>query len=276
MNFFITRARHRLRPLAVVVLLGTALTVGLAPARPVQAGSAGSHTAATDTLVVAVPSDLQNLDPTLSSADVYTQEMLTNIYAWLIDYKVENKGGQLLGNPNQFVGGLAQSWDVLNHGTVIRFHLRPNAKFSNGDPVNADAVKFTYDRIYDQNGVTPFLLSMAAVPKKDHVVKVDNLTVDFHVDTPNTLLFGNMAQFGHSILDPNVVKPHMTKSDPYAHTWLSTHTTGTETGPYVLQSWQPGSQWVLAANPNYYGSQPKIKKIIFKIIPDASTRLALL
>jgi peptide/nickel transport system substrate-binding protein len=268
---------HRVGKLIAAIILASSLAVGLTPAQnTVHAGSAQSHQSATDTLVVAVPSDLQNLDPTLSSGDVPTQEMLTNIYAWLIDYKVVSRGGQLLGDPNQFVGGLAKSWDVLDHGKVIRFHLRPNAKFANGDPVNADAVKFTYDRIYDQNGVTPFLLSMAAVPKKDHVVKVDNLTVDFHVDTPNTLLFGNMAQFGHSILDPKVVQPHMTASDPYAHTWLSTHTSGTETGPYVLQSWQPGSQWVLTANPNYYGPQPKIKKIIFKIIPDPSTRLALL
>jgi peptide/nickel transport system substrate-binding protein len=44
----------------------------------------------------------------------------------------------------------------------------------------------------------------------------------------------------------------------------------------MLQSWQPGSQWVLVANPNYFGPAPKIKKIIFKVIPDASTRLALL
>jgi peptide/nickel transport system substrate-binding protein len=202
--------------------------------------------------------------------------MLTNIYAWLIDYKVVNKGGQLLGDPNHFVGGLAQSWEILKGGKVIRFHLRPNAKFANGDPVNADAVKFTYDRLYGQNGVTPFLLAMAAVPDKKHVVKVNDTTVDFLVDKPNSLLFGNMAQFGHSILDPKVVKAHETASDPYAHNWLSTHTSGTETGPYMLQSWQPGSQWVLVANPNYFGPQPKIKKIIFKVIPDASTRLALL
>jgi peptide/nickel transport system substrate-binding protein len=44
----------------------------------------------------------------------------------------------------------------------------------------------------------------------------------------------------------------------------------------VLQSWQHGSQWVLAKNPSYYGQKPKVDRVIFKIIPNASSRLALL
>ena len=44
----------------------------------------------------------------------------------------------------------------------------------------------------------------------------------------------------------------------------------------MLDSWQHGSQWVLKANPNYYGQKPKVDKVIFKIIPNASSRLALL
>ena len=261
----------------MAVVLGLGLATGLAPTQNrALAGNTLAPTAAKDTLVVAMPSDMQNLDPTLSSADIPTQEMLTNIYKWLLDYKLITKNGQLFGDPNHFVGGIASSFKLLHGGKVLRFYLRHNARFANGDAITSDAVKFTYDRLFDQNGVTPFLLNMAAVPKKDHVVVIDKYTVDFHMDKPNRLIYGNMGQFGHSILDPKVVKPHETASDPYAHDWLATHTTGTETGPYVLQSWQPGNQWVFAANPNYYGAQPKLTKIIFKVIPDPSTRLALL
>ena len=72
--------------------------------------AAGSQNADTETLIVAVPSDIQNLDPTLSSADVVTQGLLTNVYDWLIDYKVVKRGGLPYGSPNQFVGGIAQSF----------------------------------------------------------------------------------------------------------------------------------------------------------------------
>jgi len=227
------------------------------------------------TLIVAVGTDMVNLDPTLSSADTVTQEMLTNVYDWLIDYKVDtDANGAMTAEPSGFVGALAESYEWNADGTAITFHLRDGLKFSNGDPLDANAVKFTYDRLYDQNGVTPFLMSMAAVPAKDHVTVVDPLTVQIKVDTPNTLLLGNMAQFGHSILNPKVVQPHMTADDPYADNWLKTNTAGTEQGPFMLDSWTPGDSWVLVPNPNYWGEQPKMKKIIFKVIPDASARLA--
>lgn len=238
-------------------------------------GSASRDQDAKTTLIVAVSSDIQNLDPTLSSADTFTQETLTNLYDWLIDYQVTDQAdGTKTSDPSAFVGALAEKYEWSADGKKITFTLREGLKFSNGDPLNAQAVKFTYDRIYDQNGVTPFLMSMAAVPTKDHVVAVDDRTIEITVDTPNTLLLGNMAQFGHSILNPNVVQPHMTADDPYAHEWLKANTAGTEQGPFKLESWEPGNQWVLVRNENYWGEAPKLERIIFKIIPDASSRLA--
>lgn len=229
---------------------------------------------ASDTLVVAVASDIQNLDPTLSSADVPTQEFLTNVYDWLIDYKVTTENGKQIGDPNQFVGALASDFAWNADKTKVTFTLRQGLKFSSGDALDGEAVKFTYDRIFDQNGVTAALTQMAAVPDKNHVKMVGANTIEFDLTKANTLLFGNMAQFGHSILDPKIVKAHETAQDPYAHDWLKAHTQGTEQGAFMLKSWEPGNQWVLVPNPNYYGEKPKLSQVIFKVIPDASSRLA--
>ncbi|WP_176086449.1 ABC transporter substrate-binding protein [Martelella sp. HB161492] len=253
-----------LRP--TIAALTAALSLGVAHTALAQSNP--------NILVVAVPSDIQNLDPTLSSGDIITQEMLTNVYDWLVDYKTTDTDGTITSDPSGFVGGLAKSFDWSDDGKVLTFHLRDGMKFSNGDPLDAEAVKFTYDRIFDQGGVTAALTKMAAVPDKDHVKVIDPLTVEFDVDTPNTLLLGNMAQFGHSILNPKVVEPHMTADDPYAHDWLKTHTEGSEQGPYKLAQWTPGDSWVLDRNDNYWGEAPKIQRIIFKIIPDPSSRLA--
>jgi len=258
-----------------LALAAVAVAAVITIASGAAATTGHARSAASSQLIVAVPSDIQNLDPTLSSADTFTQELLTNVYSWLIDYKRVNIGGKQFGSPNQFVGGIAKSYSWNPSHTVVTFHLRPGLKFSNGDPLNAAAVKFTYDRIFGQNGVTAALTQMAAVKNKNSVTVVNPTTVQFHLAKANTLLFGNMAQFGHSILDPKVVQPHETKSDPYAHNWLSTHV-GAASGPYNLQSWQPGNQWVLTANPNWYGPKPKIQTIIFKVIPNASSRLSLL
>src|SRR5262245_23202650 len=244
--------------------VGLGLVLAAAASAAAFAGSSGQTATAsknatdTKTLIVAVPSDIQNLDPTLSSADVVTQELLTNVYDWLIDYKVVQQGGLPYGSPNQFVGGLAQSYSWNKNHTVVTFHLRKGLKFANGDPLDASAVKYTYDRIFGQNGVTAALTSMAAVKGATSIKVVNPTTVQFTLSKANNLLFGNMAQFGHSILDPKVVQPHETAKDPYAHDWLSTNIGGGAQGPFVLDSWQHGSQWVLKKNPNYYGTKPKV------------------
>jgi peptide/nickel transport system substrate-binding protein len=228
-----------------------------------------------ETLIVAVPGDMQNLDPTLSSGDIVTQEMLTNVYEWLIDYEVVDQAdGTKTAESTSFVGAIAEKFEWSDDGSKVTFTLRPDLKFSNGDPLTAEAVKFTFDRLFGQGGVTVGNMAMAAVPDADHIQIVDERTIEMTLDTPNTLLFGNMAQFGNSILNPNVVEPHMTADDPYAHEWLKAHTEGTEQGPFRLESWEPGNQWVLARNENYWGEAPRLARIIFKVIPDPSSRLA--
>ncbi|HEV3311012.1 MAG TPA: ABC transporter substrate-binding protein, partial [Chloroflexota bacterium] len=237
--------------------------------------------ASKSTLVVASPSDLVNLDPTTSSGDIYTQTTFTNMYSWLIDYKLGKSKGQQVGEANAFVGAIAKSFKIRHHyhgfPEVVQFFIRHGLKFANGDPLNADAVKFTYDRVFAQGGVTPFLLStLSGIPNSGQIDEVNKYEVDFEMSVANKLLFGNMAQFGHSILDPVVIKAHET-GDPYADKWLAAgNTGGGESGPYVLASWAPGNQWVLRANPHFYGPKPSIKTIIEKVVPDASTRLALL
>ena len=138
------KTRQRTRRRTWVVGLGLAL-VAATVAAAAFAGSTGNRSAArkavdTKTLVVAVSSDIQNLDPTLSSADVSTQELLTNVYDWLIDYKVVTQGGKQYGSPNQFVGGLAQSFSWNKAHTVVTFHLRKGLEFANGDPIHVSRV----------------------------------------------------------------------------------------------------------------------------------------
>ena len=61
------------------------------------------------TLVVAVSRDLQNIDPTMTTGNIFTWEFLTNVYDWLIDYEVVDVGGgKLVGDSTSFIGGLAE------------------------------------------------------------------------------------------------------------------------------------------------------------------------
>ena len=261
-------ARLRLALGLVLVLFAA----GLGPAP-----RAGAAPDANQTLVVAVSRDMQNLDPTNASSDGFTLETLTNIYSWLITYKlVRQPDDRIIDSPNEFTGDLAESFRFTDGGKKLVVTLRRGLKFSNGDPLDANAVKFTYDRLFDQGATTAALTKMAKVMGKDSVRVVDDRAVEFAVADPNPLLLGNMSQYGHSILNPNVVRPHMTAADPSAHEWLKSNTKGTETGPYLLESWQPGVEFVFARNPNFWGRPPRISRVVLRIVPDPSTRLALL
>jgi peptide/nickel transport system substrate-binding protein len=279
---------------ALAVLMAIALVPGVSAVGARGAHNSGAQSFATlyrelrplaaskSTLVVASPSDLVNLDPTTSSGDVTTQRTFGAMYSWLIDYKLGTQNGQPIGEPNKFVGAIAKSFKIRHHyrgfPEVVQFFIRHGLKFANGDPLNADAVKFTYDRIFAPAfDVTKFLLStLSGINGSNQIIEVNKYEVDFEMNPANKLLFGNMAQFGHSILDPKVIKAHEA-GDPYADKWLAAgNTGGGESGPYVLASWSPGNEWVLKANPHFtWGVKPRIKTIIEKVIPDASTRAAL-
>src|SRR3954454_2739091 len=157
-----------------------------------SSGSGSGGTPATkqndNTLVVAQPEDLQNLDPTLSSGDQVTQEMLTNVYGWLVDYKVTDKGGKTVGDANAFLPAIAKSMAWNSDHTVLTFKLRKGLKFLNGNPINAQAVKDTYDRVFDQKGVTASLIAMAAVKDKNSITTEGDDTVKFTLSKANTLL----------------------------------------------------------------------------------------
>ena len=241
------------------------------------AGSAVEGFAQSDenTLIVAVPGDLQNVDPTLTSGNTNTWEFLTNVYTWLIDYEIVTlDDGTQVGDANSFVGSLAESFEWSEDGKTVTFNMRDGLSFSNGDALTAEDVKFTFDRLFDQQGVTVGNMALAEVPDKHHIELIDSDTIAIHLDRPNSLLFGNMAQAGNSILNPDVVGPHMTDEDPSAHEWLKSNSQGTEQGPYRLDSRDPGNQYVLVRNENYYGEPANIERIIFKVIPDPSSRLA--
>jgi peptide/nickel transport system substrate-binding protein len=241
------------------------------------AGVVGNGHAQSDqnTLVVAVPGDISNLDPTLNSADIGTWEFLTSVYGWLIDYElVTRDDGSRFADANSFVGGLAEKFEWNEDGTKVTFTMRDGLKFSNGDPLDATDVKFTFDRIFGQQGVTVGNMALSAVPDADHIQMIDSKTIEITLDEANGLLFGNMAQAGNSILNPDVVGPYMTEDDPYAHEWLKSDSRGTEQGPYRLGSRDPGNQWVLVRNENYHGEPAKTERVVFKVIPDPSSRLA--
>jgi peptide/nickel transport system substrate-binding protein len=157
---------------------------------------------------------------------------------------------------------LATSWEAVNDTTWI-FHLRKGVKFHNGEEFNAEAVRFSIDRVLNPATKARWRANFTFI---DRVDIVDPFTVKIITKTPAPLLITNLG-FGMLIVPPEYFKE---KGDDY----IATHPIGT--GPFKFVRWVKDDEVVFEANENYWAGSPKIKTVVFKPIPEDSTRVAAL
>jgi peptide/nickel transport system substrate-binding protein len=158
---------------------------------------------------------------------------------------------------------LATSWEQPSSTTYI-FHLRQGVKFSNGRAMVADDVVASFKRLIDPKLASYWTQQVG--PVKD-VIAVDDKTVRFELGSPFTPFLAAVAHVGAAILP---MKEFAAGTfDP------SKQLMGT--GPFMQVSHNQGESWTFARNPNYWRSgYPKADKLVVKIIPDDSARLAAL
>jgi peptide/nickel transport system substrate-binding protein len=208
-----------------------------------------------DTLVIGKPADPQTLDPAIT-IDNNDWTVTYPAYQRLMRYKqVDGKGS------TEVEGDLAKSWKASPDNLTWTFTLRDGQKFADGAPVDAKAVKFSFDRLIKlQQGPA------AAFPPHLKTTVIDPMTVQFKMEKPFAPFLYTLANDGASIVNPDVAK----RTDN-VKAYLSGHTAGS--GPYKLVSWQKGQSLVLEQNPNYGGShKPHLKKVVVKIVPESSSR----
>jgi peptide/nickel transport system substrate-binding protein len=165
---------------------------------------------------------------------------------------------------------LAKSWDITKGGLVYTFHLRSGVKFPTGKPVDANAVKYSFERsikmaacgayfVYD--GIyTPPLIRKIEAPNPT--------TVRITLNQPDANVLQDWAQPATSIVDASVVDEHGGVQKGKVNTWMSGHVAGV--GPYTLQSYEPNKQAVLVATPGFF-KQPKAKKVIVNFVSSDPT-----
>lgn len=167
---------------------------------------------------------------------------------------------------------LAQKWEKTPDGKAWVFHLRTDVKFASGNPMTADDVKFSFDRLKN--------LKVDASALADNIASVDVVdpaTVKISMVDKNQPLLAWLISPDFGVADSKTVAAEGGVSGPGADTkdqasaWLDTHSAGT--GPYQLESWTRNSDVSLSRNPNYWRTPAPFEKVIIRHVPDGATQL---
>jgi 4-phytase/acid phosphatase/peptide/nickel transport system substrate-binding protein len=159
---------------------------------------------------------------------------------------------------------LALSWTHADDYKTWTFKLRPDVKFHDGTPFNAQAVKWNFDRQKDPANKCRCAFYIAFI---DSVEVADVLTVVYHLKDPLIMLPEVMAPptQNNVVQSPSAVAA---KGDDYNRNPVGT-------GPFMLKSWTGGDRIVVERNPNYWNAgHPHLDRIVFKPLPDAQSRFA--
>lgn len=169
---------------------------------------------------------------------------------------------------------LATSWQISKNGLNYTFHIRPDVRFQDGTPLNADAVAFNIRRMWDKT----FKYYDARAAAQTHFVWMDlksikvvnPMTIELTLQHPFSSFLRLMAQGGSG--STSMISP--TAIEKYGNDGIATHPIGT--GPFEFVQRVMGQKIVLKRNPTYWGKKPYLDQVIFEPIPDAASRVSAL
>lgn len=228
----------------VTVMLGTIAFSALAGELPADAQAGG-------TLVLREAGDPRSFNPTMATDD--------NFYA--IAQNMFNRLTKLDASKSP-VPDAAESWDVTEDGLNITFHLKKNMYWHDGEPMDADDVKYTFDYV-KATSTTYFSSSMGIV---DSIEVIDPYTVVFHMNTPDMSFIARIGWYATFIMPEHIFNNGQAWEDNPA-----TLTSPVGSGPFKFVEYKQGEYTILEKNENYHDGAPILDKLIFSIIPDDAT-----
>jgi peptide/nickel transport system substrate-binding protein len=168
---------------------------------------------------------------------------------------------------------LATDWTISEDGTSYTFTLNPDAVFADGDPVTAEDVVFSVNRLKNVAGSPSFLYDTASIGE---VVANEDGTVTFNLTATNPAFLAYLSNDHFAVVDSEAVIAEGGSADGEDTAEAFLNGTSVGSGPYILDSWEPQVQTTLVRNPNYYGEAPYFDRVVIQNIPEAAAQKAAL
>ncbi len=200
-----------------------------------------------DELILGVPLEPPNLDPTSGAAAAVDSIVYGNIFEGLT--RITQSG--------DVAPALADSWDISSDGLIYRFDLRRDVRFHDGTEFDANDVKFSLDRALapDSTNAQKALLSPISSVEVNSPYSV-TLTLDH---PSSTLLY--FLGWGDAV----IVAPESAANNA---------SSPIGTGPFRFSNWRRGDSIRLERNPEYWGPVPQLDSVVFKFIGDPAAAFA--
>ena len=214
---------------------------------PARADGAGDEPDYGGRIVMGSIGEPSNLIPYLAS-DSASQEVAALLYTAPLEYDKDWNIVKLA----------AESWEVEEDGTFMRFKLREGLKWQDGAPLTADDVTFTYKLMVNPSTPTAYAADFLNIAEYK---QTGPLSFEVRYDAPYAR---SAITWMHPILPKHILEGQNIASTPFARNPVGA-------GPFKLKSWETGSRVVLEANDLYFKGRPYIDEVVYRIIPDLTT-----
>lgn len=215
------------------------------------------------TLVSGINADIIGVNELLDHSTALTDHILFRMFLHLLEEQPD-----FTEHPPTFAPQLAHSYDWSEDHKVLTFHLRDDVFWTDGEPVTADDVRWSWQAQTHPD------VAWEASYFKDHISDVeviDPKTVRFHFTHvyPSQLLHAN-----EGVILPRHVWSQLPFSEWRKNSaWFTEHMVSN--GPFGLESWKPDQEIVLARNEDYFEEGiPYLDRVVFRIIPDQTSQIA--
>lgn len=233
---------HRRRPAATVLAVALCSSLLLSGCSAGHTATSPSDVSPADTITVGATTAPASLDFTTTSGAAIPQALMGNVYEGLV--RIDQNG--------EVAPLLATSWDTSEDGRVYTFHLRQGVRFSNGDPFNADAAKFSIDRVLSDAWTNGLKAQMAKV---ESTRVIDEHTLEVTLTQRSNTWLWTMGTLIGAMMSPTGVDD------------LANNPVGT--GPFIVENWAVGSSLSMTRNEDYWGDTPTARRAVLRYFSDA-------